>query len=70
MNSKIPGTQEVFNMQRVDFQKMMIKTSHWLCCLNCLHFKEETAMCEKFKAVPPLVVIVAGCKDYDMDIPF
>lgn len=60
-------TQIILN--RIEFQKFMIRADHWICCTNCLHFNKDE-ICELFKARPPAHIIASGCKDHLDDIPF
>lgn len=68
--TKPQSTSDIFMLQRIDFQHRMIKSQHWMTCLNCMYFKETEDLCELFKAKPPTHVIVTGCKDHLDDIPF
>lgn len=38
-------------------------------CLKCTEWQPIDEICDKYKARPPLKVIVSGCPDYD-NIPF
>lgn len=68
---------EVFTEQRIEFQNKIIRSGHWVTCLNCEHFKvhndvgnNKDDICGLFKMRPPSHVIVNGCKDHIDDIPF
>lgn len=73
----IPSVHEQFTAQRVEFQSKIIRTGHWVSCMNCEHFKvgnsiekNTNELCGLYKARPPAHVIVHGCKDHIDDIPF
>jgi hypothetical protein len=72
----IPSNHEIFTLQRIEFQDKMLRSGHWLSCLNCDYWAKKNGkptgveQCELFKAVPPIHVIVNGCKDHMDDIPF
>jgi hypothetical protein len=39
-------------------------------CTTCLYFDSEAELCRTHNARPPAKVIVTGCKQYEMDVPF
>ena len=39
-------------------------------CGNCGHYNRTDDNCGKFKRVPPMKVILNGCSEWDLDIPF
>lgn len=39
-------------------------------CLNCLHCDRANDQCGKFKAKPPMNVVIGGCQDWECNIPF
>jgi len=73
------------NMLRlqVNLQEEALKSATWHSCLNCGHFGDSDAkrklanlglleelQCMKYKAKPPLNVIVVGCESWEDGIPF
>jgi hypothetical protein len=51
-------------------EQALIDTFNWECCPNCDHWDDGTEMCKKFGARPPAKVIVIGCVEYEVGIPF
>jgi hypothetical protein len=51
-----------------EHQNRVINSHAWRCCLNCANWFGE--QCAMYKAMPPPHIIVNGCKDHDIDIPF
>lgn len=41
-------------------------------CLSCIHFKEQTEICNLANQRPPAKIIVFGCNSYvdNQDVPF
>lgn len=59
--------------KRMELQAKLIDVHAWQTCLNCLYWQGNMGMpgqCEKFKATPPLHIVVSGCPDHENDIPF
>lgn len=57
---------------RTAIQKTLIERDQWQTCLNCDMYKgtEEKPFCGLHKGVPPVSVVVCGCEDHLMKIPF
>lgn len=68
---------------RIKLQAVVVERDQWQSCMNCEHFTETFRsnlpkkrqgepdnFCLKFQAVPPASVIVNGCSDHEMEIPF
>lgn len=58
------------NRQLAAWQNSLIRRFQWHCCLNCDHWDSVKESCKKYNAVPPPRVIVVGCDDHEIDIPF
>lgn len=65
----------------IQMRKAIVRAHEWKCCLNCMEWREEThtdatgavtkrQFCGRYNAVPPPIVIVTGCVEYEQDIPF
>lgn len=39
-------------------------------CVNCEEWNEERSVCDKFATLPPPDVIVYGCPEWNIEIPF
>lgn len=53
-------------------EDILKRLKHWAqdrSCLQCMHWKENKEICEKFNQRPPAKVIVNGCQYHDF-IPF
>lgn len=55
---------------RIQLQTEHVKAMSWQTCLNCTNFMKDTEMCDIYRARPPAHIIVSGCSDYMIDIPF
>lgn len=68
-----------------DYQKALLRSGFWRSCLNCGLWNdpktpEQTRSgsadpiypegCLKFRMMPPVNIIVHGCRDWQDDIPF
>jgi hypothetical protein len=74
-----PPIFKKLNDAKIEFQKRMIKDDAWQCCLNCEEWQvggvsnDGTVTptgCALHRAMPPPEIIVTGCNDHMMDIPF
>lgn len=39
-------------------------------CLNCMHFDDDTQLCNLVGQMPPPKIAVHGCEKWDEEIPF
>ena len=70
------------NETRIKWQNELIAREVWQCCLNCSEWSkgDGTPMmdtgeilpqgCRLYKSMPPVEILVVGCKDHMCDIPF
>lgn len=71
MSNEYERDLKVLTPARIQFQEIMIRHSHWQCCLNCDRFNIQKEVCEKFGGQrPPARIIVVGCPEFVDDIPF
>lgn len=81
----IPGQQLTMMQQdaekRIQFQKRIVLHQIWQSCLNCGQWSDGENKyraehkglpmgCVLHKAMPPVEVVVHGCRDWEGDIPF
>jgi hypothetical protein len=68
------GSVEQSNIRRIEWQNELIRKDVWQCCLNCEEWSDgqnnKPLGCKLHQALPPIAVIVVGCKDHMTDIPF
>lgn len=70
MNSnKFAITQEAA-AKREELQRFLVNGGAWQCCLNCEHWTDKDRLCNLFKATPPDIIVVTGCRDHSEIIPF
>nr|AYD82554.1 hypothetical protein ART_00085 [Achromobacter phage vB_Ade_ART] len=60
---------------KIEFQQSLIRTGNLSTCTNCIYWstninRNAEPRCSKYKVVPPPDVIVVGCEEWEMDIPF
>lgn len=55
---------------RINLQDSLIQRDQWQTCINCDDFVKETEECKMHKARPPAYIIVSGCENHTMAIPF
>lgn len=59
------------NKRRIGVQELAIKYDQWQTCVNCDHWDKAAEVCDKFgKQRPPAYIIVTGCQDHVIEIPF
>lgn len=68
-------TDRAIAVQRIKMQEVMIKRDLWQSCMGCDNYTKENGAptpfyCTVHHAVPPPNIVVSGCPDYQMDIPF
>jgi len=39
-------------------------------CGNCMHANLVLSKCDLFEAQPPMKVVLSGCENFEMNIPF
>ena len=54
----------------VKFQKELLDANVWRSCLNCEEWHPSQRLCMKYKMLPPPEVIVHGCPEWLISIPF
>ncbi|MCW2763963.1 MAG: hypothetical protein JWR85_4164 [Marmoricola sp.] len=74
MSNHVPNTlrnKELANL-RIKIQELAVRKDNWQCCTNCDNFNdhENADICRLFEARPPAYIIVNGCEDHTMKIPF
>lgn len=57
-----------FRQDNMKYQKRVIETGCWRCCLNCNIWYENK--CTKYNQTPPPETIVVGCEHYEYYVPF
>lgn len=62
---------------RIQIQELLIKRDQWQTCMNCDSYTKEKGMgadppfyCMRHGGTPPPNVVVNGCPQHMMDIPF
>lgn len=58
------------NKLRADNQKAQVDNFLWQCCPNCFQWDDKAEQCGKWNMKPPAKVILLGCEDWEVDIPF
>ena len=48
----------------------MIRMFLFRSCINCSNWQHEKDKCGKYDEKPPATIIVYGCDDWDIDLPF
>ena len=67
----LPGqTEQQRNKMRAERQKAQVDNFLWQTCINCENWDKDKELCEKWGVRPPAKVIVNGCDDWFVDIPF
>jgi hypothetical protein len=72
--SGVGTSVESTNVRRIQWQQELIQKDVWQCCLNCEEWSDGKGNlpmgCKLHKALPPIEVVIVGCKDHMCDIPF
>ncbi len=67
---------------KIKLQEEGIEKGVWNCCLNCELWRNEPLLdkvngeiygpyyCSMYDIIPPLKVIIVGCKNWSLKIPF
>jgi hypothetical protein len=54
----------------IAIQNAAIADGTWSTCLKCDHWNETAETCVYYNQRPPAWVIVNGCDDFQIEIPF
>lgn len=66
----VPMDEKKRNKLRADNQKAQVDNFLWQCCPNCDQWDRDKDVCKKWNIAPPAKVIILGCEDWEVNIPF
>jgi len=68
--TRIERDEKQRNKLRSDNQKAQVDNFLWQCCLNCDQWEKDKELCQKWNMKPPAKIIILGCEDWEVSIPF